>query len=398
VCVGPYLAVLDERRLYLAEGCSSLFTYCTQVLHLSEHAAYGRIEAARATRKFPIILEMLSAGAVNLTTVTLLAPRLTPANHRTILEAATHKSKREVEELVAQLRPRLPVLSSVRRLPTTGSASALVGRHDVAPDGNGHAPTGTAQALEGESLALGDPAFLPSSSPPARRAVVEPLAPQQYRVQFTASAETYDKLRLAQDLLRHQIPDGDVGQIMDRALSVLLEALAKQKFAATNRSRPSGAESQSEGTDRHAAPEPAREHPDRGSTQDSPPEDTNRSNSTERPKGTKGAGGRSRHIPAEVKRKVWLRDSGRCAFVAANGRRCAERAFLEFHHVEPFSVGGEATVENIELRCRAHNGYEAEVFFSRSLSLTLGEASSAYVGNFKHPLGPGRVRLPLCDH
>jgi hypothetical protein len=45
------LAELDERRLYLAEGCSSLFTYCTQVLHLSEHAAYGRIEAARVTRR-----------------------------------------------------------------------------------------------------------------------------------------------------------------------------------------------------------------------------------------------------------------------------------------------------------------------------------------------------------
>ena len=46
------LAQLDERRLYLGEGCSSLFTYCTQILHLSEHAAYGRIEAARAPAGF----------------------------------------------------------------------------------------------------------------------------------------------------------------------------------------------------------------------------------------------------------------------------------------------------------------------------------------------------------
>src|SRR5574341_286922 len=64
-----HLAELDARRLYLAEGCSSLFTYCTQVLHLSEHAAYGRIEAARAVRKFPIILEMLAEGSVTLTAV-----------------------------------------------------------------------------------------------------------------------------------------------------------------------------------------------------------------------------------------------------------------------------------------------------------------------------------------
>jgi hypothetical protein len=45
------LAELDARRLYLGEGCPSLFAYCTQVLHLSEHAAYGRIEAARTARR-----------------------------------------------------------------------------------------------------------------------------------------------------------------------------------------------------------------------------------------------------------------------------------------------------------------------------------------------------------
>jgi len=56
------LAELDERRLYLAEGYSSLFTYCTRVLHLSEHAAYGRIEAARVARKYPVFLERLAAG------------------------------------------------------------------------------------------------------------------------------------------------------------------------------------------------------------------------------------------------------------------------------------------------------------------------------------------------
>ena len=56
------LGELDARRLYLGEGCSSLFTYCTQVLHLSEHAAYGRIEAARAARKLPAILDLLADG------------------------------------------------------------------------------------------------------------------------------------------------------------------------------------------------------------------------------------------------------------------------------------------------------------------------------------------------
>jgi hypothetical protein len=82
------LAELDARRLYLGEGCSSLFSYCTHVLHLSEHAAYGRIEAARAARRHPVILDMLAAGFVNLTTVCLLAPHLTDENHVVVLNSA----------------------------------------------------------------------------------------------------------------------------------------------------------------------------------------------------------------------------------------------------------------------------------------------------------------------
>ena len=87
------LSQLDARRLYLGEGCSSLFAYCTQVLHLSEHAAYGRIGAARTARKFPIVLDLLTDGSVTLTAVTLLSPHLTPLNHLELLNDARHKSK-----------------------------------------------------------------------------------------------------------------------------------------------------------------------------------------------------------------------------------------------------------------------------------------------------------------
>ena len=45
------LAELDARRLYLAQGCSSLFAYCTSVLHYSEHGAFNRIEVARAAAR-----------------------------------------------------------------------------------------------------------------------------------------------------------------------------------------------------------------------------------------------------------------------------------------------------------------------------------------------------------
>src|SRR3970040_1776920 len=179
-----HLAELDARRLYLAEGCSSLFTYCVQVLHLSAHAAYGRIEAARAARRFPVVLERLAEDSVNLTTIGLLAAHLTAENHRDLLEAAGHKSKRQVEEIVGRLRPQPPVPPAVRRLPVSHASvtSPAVPRNAVgSADQAGH-PQAAGHA----------------APPPARPAVVVPLAPQRYKVQFTASAETGEKLRPAQ--------------------------------------------------------------------------------------------------------------------------------------------------------------------------------------------------------
>ena len=75
------LMEIDTRRLYLGEGCASMFSYCTQVLHLAEGAAYNRIEAARAARTYPLILELFEQGAITLTAVRLLAPHLTAENH-----------------------------------------------------------------------------------------------------------------------------------------------------------------------------------------------------------------------------------------------------------------------------------------------------------------------------
>jgi hypothetical protein len=89
------LCELDERRLYLGVGCSSLSEYCTQVLHLSGHAAYGRIEAARCARRFLQILERLGDGSLTLTAFCLLAPVMTEGNAAALLSSARHKSKRK---------------------------------------------------------------------------------------------------------------------------------------------------------------------------------------------------------------------------------------------------------------------------------------------------------------
>src|SRR5437899_9904174 len=97
-----HLAELDARRLYLGAGFSSLFTYCCEVLHLSEPAAYNCIEAARAPRRFPVILGMLGEGSLSLATVLLLACHLTAENQQDLFAAAAGKTNRQVEELLVQ--------------------------------------------------------------------------------------------------------------------------------------------------------------------------------------------------------------------------------------------------------------------------------------------------------
>ena len=305
------LAEVDARRLYLGEGYSSLFTYCTQALHLSEHAAYGRIEAARAARRFPVVMEFLADGSLNVTTIGLLAPHLTDDNHQSLLVSARYKSKRDVERMVAALRPLPAVPSSVRKLPAPVKPAGV--EHTAERDDRASVSSSNDQELRGDR----QPAPVIAALPPLRPPVITPLAPTRYRIQVTVSAEAHDHLRRAQDLLRHTIPSGDPALIVERALKLLVADLERTRCAQTSR-----------------------------------------------PRSSRDASQRARHVPAAVKRAVWARDGGQCAFVGHDGR-CRERGFLEIHHVVPFAAGGETVVDNLQLRCRAHNAYEAEEFLGQ---------------------------------
>jgi len=317
-----HLAEVETRNLHVAAGYSSMFAYCRSVLLLSEHAAYHRIEAARAARRFPIIVDRLAEGAVNLTAVALLAPQLTEDNHVEVIESARGLSKEEVKRLVARLAPVPGVPVSVRKLPAPRARVS----EEVSSPTAAQAPTApvkSAATAPRDLFAQGPVAPLPSPTiveANARPAVVDALSPDRYKLQLTISGDTLDKLRLAKDMIRHAVPAGDEAEIIDRALTLLVADLAKKKFAATERPRP-------------AQGKPAGREPSSD----------------------------SRYISAEVKRTVWVRDLGRCAFVGTHGHRCEERGFLEFHHVLPFAEDGPSTVENIELRCRRHNLYEWEL-------------------------------------
>ena len=74
-------------------------------------------------------------------------------------------------------------------------------------------------------------------------------------------------------------------------------------------------------------------------------------------------------------------------------RRCETRAFLEFHHVIPYAMGGEATIENIQLRCRAHNGYEADLYYGPGRPSDDGDVVRETRARYGAQLGPDRVRV-----
>src|SRR5713226_4514433 len=86
-----HLAELYGRRLHERAGYSSLFTFCTAALHLSEYEAYDRMRAAKVARRYPGVLGMLASGQLTLTTIRLLAPHLTPRNHQDLFAEACGK-------------------------------------------------------------------------------------------------------------------------------------------------------------------------------------------------------------------------------------------------------------------------------------------------------------------
>jgi hypothetical protein len=282
------------------------------------------MKAAKVARRYPQVIAWLASGDLNLTTVRLLTPHLTRENHEGLFAASLGKRKRQVQELLAARFPKPDIASSVRKLPNRLTASVSPARMpmaatvpDVVPAAAAAAAT-TAAASAAVTAAVSVPTRMSAPRPP----LVRPLAPDRYQVTFTADGQTRDLLELARDLLRHAIPDGDPARIISRALETLVDDLVRQKFAITAR-----------------------------------------------PRGERTAAGDSRHIPADVKRTVYTRDRGRCTYVSPRGRRCDERAFLEFdHHPVPFAAGGRATVDNLVLRCRAHNQYLARPAFGERVS------------------------------
>jgi len=296
-----YIAEFDERKRFLPAAYESMLAYCIGELKLSRDEAKQRLHIARAGRACPAVFEALEQGRIHLTGLRLLAPHLTPENANELLAAATHKSKEEIEQLLAERSPRLDVPASVTPVLVEGAPEHLRNMDSQGVAG--------AQGTEG-TVILGQ-------CNGEDRARVTPLSAESYAVQFTRSHEADERFRYAQDLLGRSVKPGDLAEVYDRAMKELIKKLERTRFGACTTPRAAGRRSRTG----------------------------------------------SRHVSHDVKRAVWTRDKGQCTFVSDSGRRCEARRDLQFDHVKEFARGGEATVDNIRLRCPGHNQHTAEGTF-----------------------------------
>ena len=302
-----HMAEVEERKLYAREASSSMFAYCTDVLHLSGAEAYLRIAAARASRKHPVVLDMLADGRLHLTAIAMLAPHITAENRDTLLIRAIHRTKPQIEELIAELDPQPDAPTVMRKLPS----KPILQQH---PD---ELNRRSASAVQTELKCRASNSVQTPVAPRDRTpAVIQPLSPGRYKVQFTVSAELHDKLQRLKALMRSKAPDGDLAAIIEEAVTEKLERLEAKRFAKVKAPRKG-----------------------LGETDTSPS---------------------SRYIPAAVRRVVTERDGYQCRYVDSEGRRCSERGGLEFHHRGLFALGGDHSPKNIGLMCRTHNAYLAE--------------------------------------
>jgi len=210
-----HIGEVDHRRLFAREACSSMFKYSVEVLHLSEPEAYLRIAVARAARKHPMLLTMLADGRLHLSGIALLAPHLTEENSEVVLTRAAHLSKRQIEELVAELAPKPDVPASIRKLPTPPPPPSPTLALELRPE-----------RVESEAPRIPAPPA-PSVSPRP-----EPLSPERYRVVFTASGELRDKLERLQSLMQE-----DLAAVIEAAVTERLERLEAKRYGETKRPR-----------------------------------------------------------------------------------------------------------------------------------------------------------------
>jgi 5-methylcytosine-specific restriction endonuclease McrA len=320
-----HLEEYDRRRAWAEAGYPSLWEWCLRVLHLREGAAGRRIAAMRVLRRLPRLAKALRDGRLSLSTVTLLGPVLTEENREEVLARAAYLTKAETEHLVVSLQPRTAPKEGLRLL----SPSRAVSSPSSAAQVSSAAPPRETPPPHQEPPALTNPPDR-CHPRPSSRAILEPVSADTYSLRATVDSAFKKDLDQLKALLAHKFPDGDLGAVLREAVQCALAKHGKRKGAV----------------------EPSRKRK-------SPPPKERAADQKPRP-------ATREPIPAAVRREVWKRDGGQCAWRSEDGHRCGSTWKLELDHIVPAALGGPSTVENLRVCCRTHNQLHADHAFGRA--------------------------------
>ncbi|HUL57978.1 MAG TPA: HNH endonuclease [Anaeromyxobacteraceae bacterium] len=315
-----HLDEFDRRQEYLPLGFGSLWEFMLRELHLREGAAGRRIAAMKALRRFPRLESPLRDGRLCLSTAPLLAQVLTEENLDDLVARAAFMTKAEVEHLVATIQPRTAPRDGLRRLPEPRAVSLALptASADAAPS-VGPDVAAAESALDTTPPAPAAATSTPAAPPRPPAAELRAVSRDEWSLRVTIDGALKADLETLASLLSHKLRRTDLAAVLREAVRYAIEKHGRRRGAVPpSRKRKRAAHS-------------GEDIPDR-----------------------------SRLIPAEVKRAVYERDQGCCAFVGKDGRRCGSRWQLEFDHVPPLSQGGRSTVDGTRLACRKHNFFHAE--------------------------------------
>ncbi|WP_242352836.1 MULTISPECIES: HNH endonuclease [Anaeromyxobacter] len=355
-----HLDEFDRRRAFVEVGHASLWAYCLEALHLREGAAGRRIQAMRVLRRFPSLEAPLRDGRLCLSTVALLGQVLTEENVDDLLARAAFRTRAEVEQLVVSIQARTAPRAGLRKLaeraPAAGSAALQLPASDAGQAETATEPGTAKPTLEPGPAAGALPAPPPPVAQPKRKAETLAVSESHWSLRVTLDRACKEDLETLRSLLSHKVPDGDLAAVLHEAIRCAIEKHGKRKGAVAPERKTK--EAKQAGTTNAAATKKTAAKPPAARTT----------------------------IPAIVRRAVWTRDGGRCAWVGPDGCRCNSRWRLELDHIQPAALGGLSTIDNLRLACRAHNLLHAEKTFGRE-----------HMDRFRRDAGDGPTSLSRTD-
>ncbi|TVQ77248.1 MAG: HNH endonuclease [Bradymonadales bacterium] len=296
------LEEIERRKLYLANGYSSLFLFCTEVLRYSAGAAQRRIESMRLIKNFPRaqkteVKVKLQKGSLSLSHLSRVSKAL-----RSLPPQSCHE--------------KMKLLSRVENT--------------------------TQRECERKLIEAGVPEI-------KKREDFRVASASSYRLSVTVDEETKELLEKFMGLTAHQNPWARREKALKIALKLALQEVEKRKLGVRGKK---GEKSRNLTTSKAEVRRPARKK--KAFEVVSAKEAVSLGDSKQvivQPKRN-----RSRHIPTAVRAKVWERDAGACVFVEPKtGRACGSTFMLEWDHLREFSRGGESSETNLRLLCRSHN-------------------------------------------